>query len=48
MAETTKAYQLTGTILPGGWLLKKMYSREKGRTDGYFSVQYKAEREDKE
>lgn len=48
MAETTKAYQLTGTTLPGGWLLKEMYSREKESTNGYFSVQYKAERGGKE
>lgn len=48
MEGTTKAYQLTGTTLPGGWLLKEMYKREKSGTDGHFSVQYKAVREGKE
>lgn len=48
MSGTTKAYQLTGTTLPGGWLLKEMYKREKAETSSSFSVQYKAEREGKE
>ena len=48
MEETTKAYQLTGTTLPGGWLLKEMYKREKASSGSYFSVQYRAERDKKE
>jgi serine/threonine protein kinase len=44
----TKAYHLSGVTLPGGWLLKDMYTKSAGATGGYFSVQYKAEREGKE
>ena len=43
MGDMTKAYQLTGVTLPGGWHLKEMYTKKTGDTGGYFSVQYKAE-----
>ena len=44
MAEMTKAHHLTGTTLPGGWVLIEKYEKKQGDTGGQFSVQYKAER----
>lgn len=48
MVELTKAHHLTGTTLPGGWMLTKKYEKKHGETGGQFSVQYKVEREGKE
>ena len=45
MAEMTKAHHLTGTTLPGGWVLTEKYEKKHGDTGGQFSVQYKAERD---
>ncbi len=48
MEENTKAYQLTGVTIPGGWLLKERYVKENIDKGGQFSVQYLAEKEGKE
>ena len=48
MDETTKAYQLTGVTIPGGWLLKERYVKEKRDDRKQFSVQYLAEKDKKE
>lgn len=48
MDETTKAYQLTGVTIPGGWLLKERYVKEERDDRKQFSVQYLAEKEGKE
>lgn len=41
----TKAYQLKGVTLPGGWILTEKYTKGDGDTGGNFSVQYKAEKD---
>ena len=48
MDESTKAYQLTGVTIPGGWLLKERYVKEKKDDRRQFSVQYLAEKDGKE
>lgn len=48
MDESTKAYQLTGVTIPGGWLLKERYVKEKKDDRRQFSVQYFAEKDGKE
>ena len=48
MDESTKAYQLTGVTLPGGWHIKERYAKKSSDTGGQFSVQYIAEKEEKE
>lgn len=39
---STRAYQLKGETLPGGWVLTEKYTKGDGDTGGNFSVQYRA------